>query len=712
MPKNAPKEQWRTVRRYVLAGERERAQRLLEKIAQEYPRDAEEAREELRRLTCGQQLRCTETQKERKERLCAEALHRMAHDVGAHDAHRLASLPTEELQRLRQTLREGLRTLSESKTPAPPGTNAYKKALEYELRRRRKRSTRTLLLGLALVGVALLAAGGTAWALHSKAAGLAAQLETAWRAKDWERTVGLLKAADTGINRLMHRPMGELINGVINWQNGCTARAKELRNQMEVYRRREAISTLSLEERADFLRHIRALPMYHAKGLLASWEELCRPEKEKLDMQRDAILAEVQAAVTAPTLSGRVAEDAAALRRKRHELERIINHFADAREAFDLPTEVISPGQELMTQVEAHLADIEALNRAEMLLRNAHTYAQHYEALHALAAKQYPPALEAAKAGRELPTEESVCKEMRAYRYKIPREMPPEVVRAIVEKGPTFCASYPAGLEQLHLMEDIFTSRTLRQKVHEVFRANGEVHYTDEPPTVTEKGGVRFTLSELDPARQVAKDPRMEWENARAVWTRTLDATPVLRATGISRESFFLKANLPDLLARITAIHDKECPALAKAYVFHTVMEVMKLHNKKPDILGLRYSPTLQADLKSFRLVGTRCKMPLSASCWLSRTNETLEAEAIYGQWFDAHADRRYPEEMSRNLARILRTRARYVGYVDAQGQPRYREPLADGTTLWYIADGKLVTSACGQPMRAPEAYSPIFVES
>lgn len=709
MAKAAPKEQWRAVRRYALSGEMRTARRILQMMVQENPDDIEAAAE-LQRLEAGQPLRCTETQKARQERMNEEALYAIADKINVYSTKKLAALQTKELQKLHQELKENLRTLANSHTLAPPGTNAYKKNLERELGRRHKRNLKSRMTIAAIALGTLLTLAGIAWGLYRKAASVSEQLTNAWQAQDWERTEAILEGADTGIYRMMNPLMNELIAKVTAWQQQTISRSNELQYLLQVYEKREAISTLSLEERAQFLRQIRALPNYHAKGLLLRWEELCRPEKEKLDMQRDAFLAEVKAAARFPELTGNIADDTAQLRKARATIQKLIQTFVSAKDAFDLPKDTISRNVAIQSKIDSYLADIEMLNRAEIQMRSARNYQQHFAALAELTPTQYPPALAAAKAGSKLPSEEEICNVVRAHRYKIPQNMPQEVIHAIVDKGPTFCQAYPANLQQIHLMEDIFTSRTLRQKVFEIFRASGEIHYTDQYPTVTEKNNVRFTLSELDPERKVSKSPHMEWENAHTVWIRTLDATPILKAVDLTRDKFW-GANLPDLLGRLTAIHDKDCPALAKAYVYHTLLEVMLLHHKKPDILGLRYSPTLQEDIKSFRQIGVRNKLPLSITCWLSRDEKVQEAEALYAQWFDMHADRNYSAEMSKTLSRILRTRPRYIGYVDAGGQAHIRVKQAEGTSLWYISGGKLTTTPSGKPLKTPAGYSPIFAE-
>lgn len=709
MPATAPKEQWRTVRRYALSGEYDRTRRLLEEMVEKYPEDTEAAAE-LRRLCERRPLLCTESQRERRARLGQASAQALTEDLAKYSAHKLAATPTGKLHQLYRRLQEQLRAMSAGGVSHPTGTAAYKKMLQQELKRRRNKTARALLLTGAALLVALLLTGGTTWLLHKRAEEQLQQLERALSAQDWERAEYLLSVADSGINRLVYTRTSEITARVRSWQQVSISRAGELATQLQIYEKREAISSLSLEERADFLRRIHALPAHFSQNLLTRWVELCRPEQEKLDAQRDAFVAEIEAATAAPTLTGQASADSSLLRRTKSKLQRTISTFENAKVAFDLPEELIHPCQKLLEQTELYLADAEMLSRAEMQLRAAINYGQHLKALDSLTPRLYPPALAATQARQALPTEESICNTVRAVRFNLPQELPDTVVNALTAKGPSFCTGYPASIQQLHLMENLFTARSLRQRVYEVFRASGEQHYTEQPPTVdTGKNRVSFTLSELDPERRVDRSPVVEWGDAHAVWIRTIDATAILKTTGISRDKFFLTANLPELLGRLTSIREKECPALAKAYAYHTLLEVMRLHNA--EILGLRYSPLLQEDIKSFRLMISRCKQPPIINCWLSRSSEAAEAEALCAQWFAAHTDRDYATEISRNFSRILRTRPHYLGYVDAEGKPHLLQSTSAGEKLWYLSGGRLISTPGSAPLQKPSAYSPVFAE-
>ena len=709
MSKLATKEQWRTLRRYALSGEMSRARRLLQIMVEEHPEDREAAAE-LARLEAGKPLHVTETSKERQKRLCTEAAEALYRAIQRYTPRKLVSMPTKELQDLRSQIRLHTATLKNARSAAPQGTNDLQKALRRELSRRRKKTTRTLMITLGSILLTLLALGGTLFLLHRRAQNLAAQLEEAFRAADWEKTESRLKATDTGINNLVYPKLGELVSRVHKWQQSVHARAQELGRIIVMYENLEAISTLSLEERANFIRRIHALPHAFADKLLTQWKEICRPDQERLDKQRDDIVAEVAAPVSPPSLTGQAQEDARELRRTRQRLQQLISTFRDAKDAFGLDPLLISPNEVTLAKVEAYLADVEQLLKMELRLGAARSYDQHLLAMSEIFPKHYKTALSARELHLRLPSEESIRSEVRAMRHKVPRQLDPTVVQAILQKGPSFSPSHPATNQQVHLMEDIFTTRTLRQKIYEITRASGETRYSDAYPEISDKNKVVFNISPLDPTYSIDKPARVEWEDPHSVWTRLIDTTPLLRSTGITRERFFLTANLPELLGKITDIQDKNCPALAKAYLYHTLSELMRQHTK-PDILGLRYSTTLQEDIKSFRQLMARSRLQLTPTCWLRRSGDTLAAEAMFAQWFAEHAHRDYAGEMRKNFAPILRNLVHYAGYVNAQGQTCFREPPAAGGKLWYISEGKLVTSPIGEELKNPTPFSPLFIE-
>ena len=710
MPKKATKNQWRTLRRYALAGDMKKARKLLCAMQEKAPEDAEVA-EELRRLDHGEALLITESPKERRKRLSEEAQLELSDTVRRYDdAKKLACLHLSELKELRKKLRQALALLKAEGIYAPTGTGAYKNMLEDELERRQKKHSRLKMRLLLIICSIAALAGITLGALYSRTRSILSQLEEAYTARDWEKVKLLQRNADTGIHRLMSADTELLLNKISAWQTAVKKRSAELDKQLEVYRRRRMISDLSLEERGAFLRKVRSLPDPLPKRLLQQWEELCRPEKEALDKQRAAIVAELKAPHPFPTLSGIVAQDIPLLREARDALQAVTRKFTDAKDTYNLAPLLITVTQSRLGRVEAYLADAEMLQRMQNLLKSALHYTQHLKAMEGLNPKHYEPALAAAKLCKSFPSYEELNLEIRYRNYRIPKKLTKQLSRAIGDKGPTFNVKHPATREQLDLMQDIFTSRLLRRSLYEISnRATAETYYAEQKPSVRD-GKAVFTISEFDTQYKTNKSNRIEWD-AKVVWVTELDPTPLLRAAPMERSTFFLTSNLADLLGRITHVHDSNCPALAKAYVYHTLLRLMETTSKNDLIYGRSFSKTLDRDINEFRTACNRANITLTVDCWLKRGTEIARANDIFTKWFKEHADRDYSTEMSKTFTDNLRRQPRYIGYVDEAKQLIYREKVAPGKRIWYYSEGKLVSGTSDAELDLPMPYSPLLTD-
>ncbi|MCH5284799.1 MAG: hypothetical protein J1E42_04285 [Akkermansiaceae bacterium] len=711
MPRSAPQKQWRILRRYALSGDTEAARRTLLHMRQQFPGDAE-VTAELQRLEAGEPLRITESQRERRARLLREAATTLAHDTSLMGApRRLSTARTHQLRALHRRLQQSLRLIRASQAPLPPGVEAYRQNLEQELARRAKRRRKALLLILGGAAAAAVLAGGALLTLRNRAQELTRQLEQAYQRADWEQAGSLLTAADSGIHRLLYPRLEQVITNAENARRATAARAQALHRRLLTYEQsRQSISTLTLTERAELLRLIRSLPAPQAAPLLARWDALCRPEKEQLEAQKEAVLRELAEPLLPPELTGDTAQDIPLLRESITRLRQRLKLCEDACENFGLSAEALTtPAARQLSEAELTLA--EATRHQSMLrqLASARTYAEYQHARTAPPPRLYAPALEAARAMPPLLSPARMQAELRAARHGIPAEPEPALLQALLHRGPSFGPTCPAEPEQVHLMEDLFTAQSLRRATYEVTGPGGDTHYSDTYPQLTRENSVVFNVSELDPTHHPAR-ARVEWKPSQAVWIRYQDPTPILRATGIARESFFMQANLPDQLERLTHITAEDCPALAKAYAYHTLLELVRLH-RRADMLGLAYSPTLAADAASFRELEKRCGFPLSATCWLQRTSASLAAEQAYAAWFAEHAQRHYCDEIAREFGRIMHRTSRYMGYASPDGQAQLKHDLPAGATLRYFSSGRLIASPAQQPLQAPDPYTPIFTD-
>lgn len=709
MPRTAPKSQWQTLRRYLRAGNSDTARDLLERMVRRYPHDAEAAAE-LERMRAGHPLRIAETESERGSRQRQTAHAELLRLIAQTTRKRPAAIPSARLRRLHDTARAHLLTLQRLGEAPPEGSEAAVQAMEHELHRRRKRRMRALLYTLGAGALILLPAAGGLLHMQSRAHRLSEELTAACKSGDWARSEQLLMAADTGIYRLLSSKIEPAIIRAKRWRASVLEQAQSLSRTLDGYESRGKVTDAELAKRAEFLRQLRALPRPLAAPLLARWEALCRPVQAELDAQKAAVASELTELPTMPELTLDAAQDAAMLEGVLRRLQQHVRLCRDAREAFGLETPASEASEQLAAQAKALLSEATQLLRLENRLSSALTFDAYRLSFADFAPSLYPPALAAAKAWANLPAAEETEAAVRAQIYGLPHPMPPAERQAILEGGPSFCQTHPATQAQVHLMEDAFTSRTLRTRLYEVTNPDGLTRYTENAPVVTPKGSVVFTVSELDPAHRPGPPERVEWRPAHSIWIRTLDPTPLMRAAGMERETFFAAASVPHLLGRITGVQAGDCPALAKAYLYHTLLELMRLHNS-PGILGLRYSPTLQADAESFRQLVERCDLELTPTCWLERSGKAQQAEALYARWFADHAQRDYAAEMQRELAALLRRKPRYAGYADASGRPHYTLAAPAGSKLWYYTAAGLNSGEVGAPLRDPAPYSPLFIE-
>lgn len=682
---------------------------LLEDLLSKNPQDQSVAAE-LARLKAGKRLRCTENEKERGIREGKEAHYAIAHLLEKWPiGEAFDTVTTSELRSLQRVLRDHISTLKRRKTPAPPGTSALLSKLACELKqRRRKTSNWTRRVIVVLIFIAIITSC-VVLVLRERASSLSIRLENAMEANEWDRTQSLLDAVDTGINHLLLPSVISLTRRARAWQQQVLASFHELSRRLEVYKRLHAVSTLSVEERGSFLRTIRKLPMPYSGKLLAEWDALCRPEQVTLERQKEEIISRISRARRTPTLTGDPLSDREALLSLRKELVKICDEFDDARETFTLDPLLILPLREEMETVNALLHDIEAFHRITVLVSTARNYEEYLKGVKGFVPGAYNPAQAVANTLRHLPEPTTMLEQLRAVRHGLPTSIPPHIIRALLQNGPSFGPALPANQRHLQLMEDVFTSATLRRPVYTVDTHDGRTFYTEKAPKMEQDGSVSFELSTMDPTVHTAS--AMTLKSFAYAGSRLLNAAPILDATGIDRSTFFLQANVPKLLGVLTSSKLDATPALARAYLYSTLMEV--LHNlPEQEKLCHTFSPALKEDSDSFHALCRRLEFPLNVTCWLSHSPHAGQSEKSFSEWFRQHANRPYTEEIRCNFSAILKEPAGYIGYVDTTGTPHFKDsPPPPGKTLRYFSDGKLVDSPAGSPLRSPAPLSPIFVD-
>ncbi len=697
------------LRNLALAGRWSEVRALLAERLVRDPYD-EEARAELERLRQGLPLRATESTLTRKRREEKEMAEELRAELALYRSHpdTVESWEPELLERRRKRMALIRSTLGNRLSSGEAEeAAAYHAALSALWARHRHRRRFRLLCGIGLP-LLLLAVIATATGLHHRAQRAENALREALLARDIPRLEHALRAADSGINRLASRSLPEHIRQARVWLARTARQQAELREELAALETgQKHISTLPLARRAQLERTLHALPESMSE-LRERWQRLCELEARALEQQREVVMKRFREPLPPlPALSGNPPEDEARLRQQHAELLSLFQEWQAARELSMADDALSKPLQARLGELRQLRADIAALRRTLALLPSARQYAQYRQLMEQLTPRLYAPALRLTAIRDHLPDEGRLSQQMQSHGRELPPGMLEAARSALLEGGASFSPAFPANAQQLQLMEDLFSYTGLQKVLYELSAATLPSFIVEERPQVTEES-VSFTPSPLTPGYTLDVPRRITWYNPQAVYIRRINATPLLRETGISRESFFRSANLPTVLDTLLRVEHEECPALARAYVFKRLLEVMKAHDW-PVMLGIAYAPTLRADARSFARLTRELGIPLEAGCWLADTPGAKRAEDVCKRWLHERRHRRYAAEIARNFGDLVQVHPRFIGYMDEAGQPRLFRQLPEGTLLWYISEDGVTTSPLGGEAESPIPCSPIF---
>lgn len=698
----------RDLRRYALAGNMQAVKRLLNARLSDNP-DDKEARDELVRLEAGLPLRITETPRERHQREAIEARDAIRHIIHSTPADTLSTYPTPRLRQLYSKLSEHSQKLKIANVQEDSATGEYRSKLRRELQRRglyrARRHLRTVLIALA--GVAALGAAGLL--CHNRANNLNRELDAAVMSGRMDKVKALLKVADTPFNRLLCSQLEPTICEANLWISKCANRQEWIEKQIaRIESGESSVSGMLISLREEIERELVALPT-EASDLRTRWLKLCQKENALLEQQKSDIVAVLQQQLPeVPAFTNNPEQDAENLRKQLALIHQLRNLYRDAPGSYKLSPELLSPLDSREQYIKSSLDEIADYRRLCRTMKRVHTYKQHRNILKDFKTGRYPAAAECKKVEAMLPAENKV-KSLMLNPDKIGDEQELQAaIKTLIQSGPTFTQSYPATPSQVYLMEDIFTSPSLRRKLIEITHSDGPVCYSDEEPTIDYLKRVVFTRSQLDP-KATPGNRNICWDDANCVWKRTIDTTNLLAATNIEKSTFFSTCNLPELLGTVLNFRDPQCPALAQAFLYHRLLRLITEH-KYPIMTGLHHSPTMRKHYKSFTALLRRHHITLQGGCWLGNTPEQQQAEADFERWFREHRGADYAAEIRSNFGSILRVGPAYCGYINEKGEAVIFRNVAENTPIWYLtAEGITSTPVTDTPENALH-FSPIFV--
>lgn len=602
------------------------------------------------------------------------------------------------------------RRMQDRRTMAPEMLE-YKKALRRELRKRGilAGGRSTMLAGILLI--LLLLAGASVWHMRNRAKDTALAMEKAIASEDWQRVITLKDLAGSGINKLLYPPAETSLNKAEAWIAHKKAIHREARQIiLSLQKGQSNIKTMPLSQRALMERYLRAMPK-ELDDISPAWNHYRLQAKQQWLQQLPAVLEKLHEPLPdIPQWSGRETDTRLA-ELHYQALSDLLREHEDAVDAYHLNADLLSPLKERLNSIKKLRQELATWQRAIKALPSAKNYQDYLSTLRNIAPlEDYPPAREVAAAMQHFPTESTVANSMRDPEGKIPPAQVDVMHDIFLNQGATFCKEGSASPRQIELLDDLFTTRTLRTKLYRISSAQGMHAYSETAYTKGNDGVITFHRSELDPSFRVGFSNKDTCPAAGAK-QQVIDPSGLVSAAGLERRTFLLRSNLPAAMGAVLNYNHKHCPALAKAYVYDILLRVLQMHGH-PLFIGEQYSPSLQKDIRSFTRMKQTLGVALEAGCWLQPTTHAAKAEAIAADWFNKRQGHDYAAEIKKNYSAVVSIHPVYIGYVGQDGQGVLCRPLRKGDELWYQGRNGL-----GHDLRSDTVYgqavpfSPLFVK-
>ncbi|MBQ2380329.1 MAG: hypothetical protein II295_08085 [Akkermansia sp.] len=701
----------RTLRRYALAGNVKACRELLQQRLEAAPHD-NEAREELERLEAGRPLLATENARQRKRREAADARDKMLQAIAKNPESELSTKSTASLLELKEIIDQSQQKIKRAAQKDSPALSAYRATLLSELRRRGLGRMRRVgvLAGSILGGLALLT--GIGMLCYKRASDFEADLRTALKQNAWERVESISAVANTPFNRFLCSELEKTILDANRWMTHIENRRRWLdKHIVRIESGQGNVSDMRMSLRAEIERELSSMPA-DFNSLTTRWQKLCDKERAALEHQKSRLVHELVSPLSdLPVFKGAPEQDAELLTELRREARNRHRLFRDAPQSYQLAPSLAAPAQERLVYIRECLAEIEAYKDQLNRLSYQRTYKDYQETLHSFHPRHYTPAVELLKVCSKLPAEENVKSLMLDPEQKNDANETQAAVATLLDGGPTFTQAYPATQQQVNLMEELFAAPSLNVCLYEITNADGELCYSEQEPTLDAQKRVHVKRSDLDPAYQQGNRD-ICWDDASSVWKRTIDTRPLYKAVNIDKPSFFRDRNLPQLLTTVLNFRHRDCPALARAVIYHRLLMLIREH-KTRTLTGISYSPTLRKHAASFLKLVRKHGIELRSGCWLSKSPQMTAAEQEFEAWFRANRGTDYVREIRQNFGPLIKVGVRFSGYINEQGQPVIFRNLHPDTAIWYLSEshGVIATRVDAAP-EAPVPLSPIFTAS
>ena len=395
-----------------------------------------------------------------------------------------------------------------------------------------------------------------------------------------------------------------------------------------------------------------------------------------------------------PTMTGNCERDAAALQEFR----------ASLRSGGDTDSQIYRLSTQMMEEIAVFI-------RLQQQLGRRMSYADYRDLLRSPALQLYQPARQLLESLSSLPEPADLEMMLRAERLHLSAEQLSRWSGILSGAEPTFGPASPATAEQVALLRELESNRALAACLYHIQMPDGAAYVSDEPPSFA-NGELRLCRSSFDPLLQLGQASEVRRGDPQLARVELCRPEPLQQLLGWPDHPPLQEGRLAQLLTNIVNTPAPQCPALARAYVFHHLLSLTEAPDTAAEALRL-LSPSLRADTASFRRLQRATALPLTGDCWLQpRTAAYQRAEAAWGAWFREHRDQDYAEELRQQVEQTQALRAQCCGCADRQGKPVLNRRLEPERQVWYVDKGRFrAASAQRLPQQLPP-LSPLVILS
>lgn len=701
---------FQALRKYAAQGDMQSARNVLIDILRKTPNHAL-ARAELERLDSGQPLQTLANLHRKEQARDVQNQERLTDALQAfrQDPQLFAGWKRARLKRARKEIirkeklaghlldAEGQRTFRQ-----------YCQALDRELARRAKPLRRRVVAGGIAAGAAALLV--LTWVLLGRHAEQSAdRLQASLRTGDTPELAACLKAVDTGFNRFFCKRMDFLVNAARTRIRREEATMKELAGLMQ----RIGAGKLSVAEmgpirRMEIEQSLDALPK-SADMLRKDWAKFCEAEKQQLAAQRMQLMRKLAEPLPPMVEPGNdLKEDEQKLESLRSELMERCLIFADSHSTGMEDEALVEPAQRALKKVNAMLRENRRLQESLARLAAAQDYGSYRHQL-ALVSPKYYTALAAAKeTAATLPDHGTMLRELISSGKNIPHNLLAAARKTLVQGESAISPEFPATTAETHAADDLLGCTALSTPLFAISNEKGDTFFSEAAPEVKD-GRVHFLRSNLDPGKPTGSDAATTWPDPHWVSSRRIDPSPLAACLHTQdRTEFYAGLNYGKALAAVIRCQAPECPALARAYVYGKLLDMVKGSGQRM-LTGLPYSPSLQADMREFDQLRKRCGVELDGNCWLHADPAHERAEKAFAEWFGKHTRADYSGEMAENFTGFMDISPRFCGFVQPDGSPCYSLRPQGRQMVWFLTAEGLSTARHGEEMQGAIPFSPLF---